>query len=212
MSGEHGYPCFVLISVGLSPTFIHFSLWWITYCVEKQSFHHSFSRVIRVSFCITWNHHIYVYINVFYGILGKYSIIWFTINFSNIWCCLCPLLLHCFFSSFPNENSAPCFSHFPLHSTHVLLFPFLGIVHHHMCFLKFLVTAITQGYIFTSEDLDLGITDNREHAVCVFLVWVTSLNIIFDSSICCKFHDLFSLHIVSTFSLFIHQLQTFRIS
>lgn len=113
-----------------------------------------------------------------------------------------------FFSSFPSENSAPCFSHFPLHSTHVLLFPSLGIVGHHMCFLKFLVTAVTQGYIFTSEDLDLGITVNREHAVCVFLVLVTPLNIIFYSSICCKF----SLHIVSTFLLFIHQLQTFRIS
>lgn len=71
------------------------------------------------------------------------------------------------------------FSHFSLYITHNLLLPSLEITPYHLVVpLKFLVITITQGYIFTSEDLELRATDDREHAVCIFLGWVISFNII----------------------------------
>lgn len=44
----------------------------------------------------------------------------------------------------------------------------------------FLASAVTQGYILTYEDLELGTSDEGEHTE----VWVTSLTIIFPRFIC----------------------------
>lgn len=46
-------------------------------------------------------------------------------------------------------------------------------------FFSFMVFAVNPGYILTSEDLNLGILDEREHVILVILVWVLSLNIFF---------------------------------
>jgi hypothetical protein len=100
--------------------------------------------------------------NMIHYYLFKYSLVLFVPPHSIL-----------FFLLPPSQNSTPCFSHF-------LLFPFpLEIIPTTWCLLTFLVPAIAQGYIFTSEDLELRTTDDREHAVCILLVWVTLLSVIF---------------------------------
>lgn len=46
----------------------------------------------------------------------------------------------------------------------------------------FLISAITLGYILTSEDMKLGMSGDREYKMFAFPVWVTSLSVIFSSS------------------------------
>lgn len=106
------------------------------------------------------------------------------------------LVLYILYSSFSLCISFPHLSPFillflfffclPFQSVCVLLFPFLEFPPFHGSpFLFSLFLQVTLGYILASKDLELRLTNRREHVALVYLVCVnlSQYNIIFSSFI-----------------------------
>lgn len=136
---------------------------------------------------------VYVYMDLYvlYLILCSYIIICFLVAFSNVLSGILLSSLHILYLS-PScslTKATPFFHSPPLQ----IICTLLSLSHlSPLSWSHFTVldSAITPGYVLTSEDLALRTADGREHVVFVLLVLVTSLTMIFDSSsFTCKFHD-----------------------
>lgn len=104
-----------------------------------------------------------------------------------------PFLPYCIDFLFSLQLERPLFFafffYFLLYVTCSLLFPSLGTTSTCRYIFTFLISVIISGYILTSEYLDLGTVDEREHIHLSFRILVTSLNIAFSKFIHCRFHD-----------------------